>query len=688
MKQKAHLTSTITGVIAALMVLFVFWKALEEFITVDQEIGHWLEFSPWKFILGLLTLVFLWGSINLVIAIIVRRWDKLDRLECVLAVWRDRLGWLRWPLVGILLLLPVWLLQYTSWGAIFTGLYIRLMLLLGTGVAIGVLLTQGEKILVRASSIAAGLLIAVSALILSVTFWNITDYPFSLTWSEGNRMWDYSVLFGRRLYNYPNDQFIFVFLDLGRQALWGFPFLFADITIKQMRLWSGLLASLPYALLGWVAFKRYGKVDILWILSGLWAFVFLSQGPIYTPLILSAILVAIAWRRPLWISLPLIAISGYYAQVSRYTWIFAPAMWAGLLYVGDSTCKRIGIKNWRFALSGVLAGCLGGYIIPHLLVFVQTWQRPIKDPGSPGQPSAVTNIVNRTQLDLFDYDRLQFIVSRQPLLWERLLPNPTYGPGILLALALVTVPLIIFLIYLIRTQRWDINWFQGGVILVTLSLFLGVGLVVSVKIGGGSNLHNVDMFLIGLVFVAALAWAGGGYRVLSHLEGEPLWVQMALILMIVAFAYEPLRRVTPLSLPPTEIINEAMSTIQKEVSQAKEAGEILFMDQRQLLTFGNVQDVPLVTDYEKKYLMDKAMSGKETLFEEFYRDLANSRFSMIISEPLKTRYQTDLGKFGEENNVWVEWVSEPVLCYYKPIATFPEVRVQLLVPRKKTLNCP
>ena len=40
--------------------------------------------------------------------------------------------------------------------------------------------------------------------------------------------------------------------------------------------------------------------------------------------------------------------------------------------------------------------------------------------------------------------------------------------------------------------------------------FLVVGLVASVKIGGGGDLHNMDMFLIGLLFTSALAWQNGG----------------------------------------------------------------------------------------------------------------------------------------------------------------------------------
>ena len=43
------------------------------------------------------------------------------------------------------------------------------------------------------------------------------------------------------------------------------------------------------------------------------------------------------------------------------------------------------------------------------------------------------------------------------------------------------------------------------------------------------------------------------------------------------------------------------------------SGEVLFMDQRQLLTFGYITDVPLVPDYEKKVMMNEALSGNVSL---------------------------------------------------------------------------
>jgi hypothetical protein len=133
---------------------------------------------------------------------------------------------------------------------------------------------------------------------------------------------------------------------------------------------------------------------------------------------------------------------------------------------------------------------------------------------------------------------------------------------------------------------------------------------------------------------------------------------------------------------------KALDVLNRQVAQAQKSGEVLFMDQRQLLTFGNIQDVPLVNEYEKKYMMDQAMAGDQTYFEQFYRDLADQRFSLIITEPLFTRIKDSSDSFGEENNAWVRWVAEPLLCYYAPARKIQSVDVQLLVPREDPQNCP
>jgi len=305
----------------------------------------------------------------------------------------------------------------------------------------------------------------------------------------------------------------------------------------------------------------------------------------------------------------------------------------------------------------------------------------------------------------FFIDKLTF----QPLLWYRLLPNSTYGTGILFALLLAVGPLVIILFYLIKNNLWQIDRLQKFSLLLPLIAFLIVGLVVSTKIGGGGDLHNLDMFLISLLFIGAIAWDSGAGNWLLNDLAVPGLIKGVIIFSLANSAIWQLQEIRSFDfakdanwiktlvdvpserdldmLPLQEDIDSALRVIQEEVDVAQLRGEVLFMDQRQLLTFGNVSGVILVPEYEKKWMMDEALSEKISYFEPFYADLAAHRFSLIVSEPLHTPVKDSSYQFGEENNAWVKWVSGPVLCYYEEIKTLKDVGVQLLAPKSGLEDC-
>ncbi|NPA92555.1 MAG: hypothetical protein GXO56_02615, partial [Chloroflexi bacterium] len=217
---------------------------------------------------------------------------------------------------------------------------------------------------------------------------------------------------------------------------------------------------------------------------------------------------------------------------------------------------------------------------------------------------------------------------------------------------------------------------------------LGMGLIISLKIGGGSNLHNLDMFLIAVLFGTAVLWRQGGAAWLKAqrwTRGE----QIVLLLLVLAPMYFMFSDAQPRNIPSAKDWKPALTAVQQAVHDAKtQGGEVLFIDQRQLLTFGFVEPVPLVPEYEKKLMMDKAMASDAQYFARYYHDLATHRFALIVTEPLKTNYQTEnKDDFASENNAWVKWVAAPTLCYYEPLATFKKVNLQILVPKKEPANC-
>ena len=103
-----------------------------------------------------------------------------------------------------------------------------------------------------------------------------------------------------------------------------------------------------------------------------------------------------------------------------------------MLFLGDLTSGDHKFRNWKLAISGVFMGLLGGYMIPRW----QNFSRMISFSTQQDTPVVTPS----AQADIISLEGIQTVVSRQPLLWERLLPNPTYRPGIVIALLLAIVP--------------------------------------------------------------------------------------------------------------------------------------------------------------------------------------------------------------------------------------------------------
>ena len=644
-------------IILSLAALWIEVRAWLAFYAAAQSIGaltpRWIlglaAFSALEVVTLLLTLGLVWLP------------QRTLPLLAGLVHLRERLGKVNWLLATGLLAAPLWLFGYTFWSGLFSSSDLRLYVFILWVVTLGFLLTRGESPLewepLWLASVLAGAAAALTGYLLEVT-----SYPFSLTWSEGNRMYDWSVMFGRGRYLYPADQPLKAFIDVGRQFLWGLPFLFPQANIVVVRFWDSFIFTFPYMLLGWLAFRHWSEERLPWFLAGLWVFLVLNQGPIYTPLVMCAVMVALAWRWPLPAAAAAVIAASFFAQISRWTWLFAPSMWAIILAFGSA--KLIDRRAWARAISFGIAGVVGGYALPWVYVTVRNLNPSGLDPSYTAGK-----------------------ISTQALLWYRLFPNPTFGAGILWALFLAVGPLAVWLFLLVRRGVWRPNLWQALAVTGALLAFLGVGLTVSVKIGGGSNLHNMDMFLIGMVFAAVAATQGTRLTSLLRDQLSGRVERVVLLLMFAIPAFTPFSTLQPQSLPPREEVQQALTAIQKETAAAAQQGEVLFMDQRQLLTFGYVQNIPLVPDYEKKVLMQNAIENDAAYFEAYYRDLSQGRFAMIVSEPLKMGLSDDEDNFGEENDSWVRWVSKPTLCFYKPLFTFKSVGVELLVPRNNIEAC-
>jgi len=660
------------------------------------------EFSPkWLALFAFFVLlnVALYAGVGLAV---LQRERFLSLFQKVIAI-RNKLSHVRWLLVVLFLTLPAWFLQRTMWGIVFDGVYFRLLLWALTVFLLSSFIARDNS-LIEWRSFLVALILTSSAFTIAISLQGVTDYPFSMGWSEGNRIWDYSMRFGRDRYGIADNQDVYVLLDSGRMLVGGLPFLIPNVTIETVRLWIGLTLILPYFLVGLAAYIVADKNIRIWFLLTLWVFLFLRQGPIHSPLVLTAALTVFIWRKPLWLAIPLIIYAGLFAQSSRFTWLFAPGLWIGMLELAGASLLngKLDRTHWVRAIALGLSGAFGGFVLPKLMPILRI---------ATAAPAAVNaaEVTERIANTGVTSDFVAYAVTDQPLLWYRLLPNSTYGTGILLGLVIAVLPVAIFLVWLSASQKWQLNIWQKLAIVGPLLAFLVVGLVASTKIGGGGDLHNMDMFLIGTAFTVFMAWVNGGRDVILKNE-MPSWIRLTLVAALVVPAITPLMQLRSYNfgdeiktlltltdtkedrkafdmLPDTETVNTALGEIQEAVDEYQKTGDVLFIDQRQLLTFGYIKEAEFIPEYEKKVLMNEALSSNYDYYSSFYRDITNQRFSLIISEPLRTPIKDSTYEFGEENNAWVEWVSIPVLCYYQEIQTYKEVNVMLLVPKPVPDEC-
>jgi len=584
------------------------------------------------------------------------------KIRFALVTAREKLGNARFVIIALLCLTPIFHRYLVNPETYIVNDDTRFAIFIVAVWAVAYLGLAGSTRLVSRETLglSLGILLFTSFLASSSLF--IINYPFSLSWSEGNRFYDYSLIFEQSLYNYkghiPDP-----YSTPGRYGLWGVLFLWQGLPIWVHRLWNLILQTAPVLIFSTLLTRKLKPWAVRYGIL-IWITLFLTVlAPLHPPFVIaSAIAVLFAFDESLIRRGVSLAIAGLYTGLSRWTWAFAPAAIGALIDLLLYYPKRT-VPWWRRLFpSVVLAGIS--------LVFGLF--------PSSGQYLSIAEG--------------ESITSNQPLLWYRLLPNNTLGPGVLFLALRYTLPLLIILAWWMLSRRWLLDWVQRTAIWGVLIGFFAIGLVISTKIGGGGDLHNLDMYLMTLLVVIVL-----GFMALDLTSVQIQWPSWAvgLILYSIFWVVYPFTPLYPrsdyhpsLELPKDNQVAEALSTTQSEVAKFAKSGEVLFMDQRQLLAFGYILPIPFIPEYEKKYMMDQAMGNNSSYFQPYYHDLAKQRFALIVTEPLKTRRREDLGgPFSEENDAWVLWVSNPTLCFYEPIYLSTDVNVELLVPKQNPVGC-
>jgi hypothetical protein len=275
------------------------------------------------------------------------------------------------------------------------------------------------------------------------------------------------------------------------------------------------------------------------------------------------------------------------------------------------------------------------------------------------------------------------------LLWYRLLPNASYFLGILPAALLASLPVWFAMYIVIRSGKDDWHPLRLFFIFAALFvLFIG-GLVVSLKIGGGANLHNMDAyFSLLLIVFAYLVFAR--YRREDGEFGRQVqlhWLVVVSLIIMPAWSY--LQFNVGFGNYDANRTQTVLAGLQDHVDQVNaQGGEILFITQRHLISMHMLRNVELVPEYEREDLMELAMSNNLEYLGKFRGDMENQRFAIIVVDPLNYNILTKNRSFAEENNVWVTRVMKHILCNYREEGVFPEDEIALYVPQEGERQCP
>ena len=462
--------------------------------------------------------------------------------------------------------------------------------------------------------------------------------PFTLSWSEGSRYYNASLWFSNLVYGIrlPLPE-----LHPTRYLMQGLAFLVPGATIAFHRAWQVFLWVACNGLAAWALARRLRPAagqprrTLLLVLFAGWAFLSFYQGPVYYHLIVCAALVLLGFDRTrFWRSMVIVVLASLWAGISRINWYPVPGALAVVLYLLEE--PQGGRALWRYLLPPAAWAAVGlGAAFAANAVYIQLSGNP---------PEVFGSALNSA------------------LLWYRLKPNPTYGPGVFIG-SLVLLPVFLAAAWgILRAgRRW--TWLRLAGLTGVLAVFYAGGLVVSLKVGGGSNLHNLDNFIVILVVIAGYIFFG---RFAPDRPGAPLRIPAWALLVVVAipvFAAVSGLNLNPRAAPKMSE-TQALQWLQDLVDQyASDGRPVLLISERQLVTFGQLKVPSFEPAYEKVFLMEMAMSGNPYYLGKYEDDLRNRKFSLIISEPMNANIQ-DGRAFSEENNLWVKAIEEPTLARY------------------------
>jgi hypothetical protein len=276
-----------------------------------------------------------------------------------------------------------------------------------------------------------------------------------------------------------------------------------------------------------------------------------------------------------------------------------------------------------------------------------------------------------------------------PFFLYKLWPNTGYM-GLLPNIVLLCLPLLLISLYVSWKYLKKIHWIRYVILLGILGIFFAGSTVVSLRAGGGYDMHNYDSFLLLLLIIGCFLGIDAVYLDNSgHLEKPPLRNYGILVLLLII----PVLAARPSTSTNVQLANPQIEQTLQDVRKILEGSTasdvnhpVLFIDQRQLLVFNEIKDNNIFVPYEKIELMEMAMARNKEYKSQFQSDVKNQKFSLIVSEILqpwdKPYNPNSFERDWYENNVWVDVVATPILNYYTPIYVNKDFGIAIYAPKE------
>ena len=573
-------------------------------------------------------------------------------------------GWMGLPVLLVALTGSSFILFHTYYGDLLRGQnYVRFFIFL----LLALLGMNALKMLRPALSWPAAFLVTVllQAAVYRILLYlpDISNYPFAMGWSETSRFYWPSLFVSPLVYG---QRFPWPILHPSLHLLLVPPYLF-DAPLWFHRFWQVAVRLLLVGLIAPALLYRLKLTNraLHWIF-GVWIFVYLFTFQLYLHLAVPVLIM-------LW---------GFSAKNDRRTWIalIAASIWAGL--------SRL---NW-YPVPGILA----------VVLFL------LEVPVSAKSSNAIRTMVKLLLWFLagaviaFATQRLYIALSGIPdasdfytslnstLLWNRLWPNASYALGIVPGIALFSSPLWLVIGFSLWKRRSDWSPLRVCLIgLALLALFAG-GIVVSLKIGGGADLHNMDAYAVVLLVVGAYVLFAR-YTPENGQQTLPVtfhWSVVALLVLVPAWFI--LRGKSSVQAYDPGQSQATLTALQQRVDSVNaQGGEILFITQRHLVAMKMLRNVTLIPEYEREELMEMAMSDNESYLRAFRTQLEQHRFAaIVVDEPLSGNIVGDDEAMGAENDAWTRYVAKRILCTYQRAEFFPADQIAIYVPQEGAAHCP